>query len=269
MLTLNPSTLVVQDLRALWRKHELLQTWTLREISVRYKRAVLGVGWAVAQPLALMVAFSVVFSLFVRIPTDGVPYPIFSYVALVPWTFFATAMTTASTSLVNNMALVTKVSFPREILPLAQIGAAGLDFIVSGLLVGALMAYFGIVPGWAVLTIPILLLVQLMLMAGLVLAISALTVSLRDIRFVVPLGLQLLMYATPVIYPLSIVPDRWRWIFDLNPMAVLIEGYRGALLYDRTPALGSLGLAALISVGLLVGGYTYFKRVEASFADIM
>jgi lipopolysaccharide transport system permease protein len=260
---------LARDLRVLWRHRELLLSWIQREISVRYKRAVLGAGWAVAQPVALMLAFTIVFTYFVRVPTDGIPYPIFSYVALVPWTFFATAITTASTSLINNFGLVTRVNFPREILPLAQIGAAGLDFGIAALLVVAMMVYFAVPLGWPALMVFVMLPVQLMFMGGLVLIASALTVSVRDVRFVVPLALQLLMYATPIIYPLSIVPERWQWVLKLNPLAVVIEGYRAALLYGRTPDLGALGVAAVVSATLLAGGYGYFKRAEASFADII
>jgi lipopolysaccharide transport system permease protein len=267
--TRGPWRRVASDLATLWRQRDLLRTWISREISVRYKRAALGAAWAVAQPLALMVAFSVIFTSLVRIPMEDVPYPIFSYVALVPWTFFATAVTTASTSLINNMALVTRISFPREILPFAQIGAAGVDFAVSALLLAVLMVYFGTPIGWSALLVPILFLIQLALMGGVVLITSALTVSVRDVRFVVPLALQLLMYATPIIYPASLVPASWRWVIDLNPMAVIIEGYRSVLLYGRAPDWQPLGVAAMASLVLLVAGYVYFKRVEASFADII
>lgn len=259
----------IEGLRKLYSHRELLLTWTSREVKVRYKQSVLGIAWAILQPFSMMVVFSIIFTHIIRLPTEGAPYPLFSYVALLPWTLFTTAITTGASSVVSNLALVTKINFPREILPLAQIGAAGFDFLVASLLFLGMMLFYRLPMSWSFLAVPGLLLIQMTLMGGLVLLASAMTARFRDIRFVVPLAMQLWMYATPIIYPLSLVPERWQWAFHLNPMATIIEGYRGAILYSRLPSGLELAWAATISVLILVIGYGVFKRTEVWFADLM
>ncbi len=260
---------LIESLNDLAAHRELLLAWTLREVKIRYKQSLLGIAWAVLQPLALMVIFSLIFTVFVKVPSDGIPYPIFSYTALLPWTFFATSVTFASSSVINNMSLVTKVYMPREILPLAAVGAAAVDFGVASLLFLALALFYGVHLSPGVLIIPLLVLVQVLLTVGIALASAAATVRFRDVRFVVPLALQLWMYATPIIYPLSVVPDRARWLYMLNPMAVVVEGYRDTILRGRLPDGLGLMVACVLSALLCVWGFVYFKDREAAFADIL
>jgi lipopolysaccharide transport system permease protein len=260
---------LLDDCRTLLAYRELLLTWTIREVKVRYKQSLLGIAWAVLQPLALMIMFSLVFTVFVKVPSDGIPYPIFSYTALLPWTFFTTAVTFGSSSIINNMSLVTKVYLPREILPLAAVGAAGVDFMVASLLFVAMALFYTVHFSLSLLVLPLLILVQLLLTVGIVFVTAATTVRFRDVRFVVPLAMQLWMYATPIIYPLSLVPERWRWLYLMNPMAVVVEGYRDVILRGRLPDAMSLALAGALAALVCVAGYLYFKRSEAVFADIM
>ncbi len=248
---------------------ELLFNWVLREIKVRYKQSLLGAAWAILQPLSMTVIFTVVFTLFVKIPTNGIPYPIFSYCALLPWTFFSNALSFATPSLVNNMNLVTKIYFPREIFPFASIMASFFDFLVASVIFLAMMIYYGVSPRPIFLLLPLVFFVQLALTGGIALFASAINVFYRDIRFLIPLGLQLWMYASPVIYPVSAVPEKLLPLYMLNPMAPIIDSYRRIILQGRMPDWHYLGLAALISVLLLLAGYAWFKRVEMEFADVI
>ena len=263
------ASMSLYDIRALFKYRELLISWTMREVSVRYKQAALGVAWAVLQPLCLMAIFSVVFGRFIPVDTDGIPYPIFSFVALLPWVCFATALTTGTTSIINNLSLVTKVQFPREILPLAHVGAAWFDCAVGAALCAIALVAYRSPLSWSLLVIPWLAVLQVMLTSGLVLIASAATVRYRDVRFVVPLAIQVWLYATPIIYPASAIPAASQWIFHLNPMAVIIDGYRQAVLYARSPTLQDVALATMVSTAVLLVGYSYFKRTEIWFADII
>jgi lipopolysaccharide transport system permease protein len=261
--------MLLTGIRELASHRDLLLNWTIRDIKVRYKQSFLGAAWAVLQPLSATLIFTVIFSMFVPIPTDGIPYPIFYYSALLPWTFFATAVSFGVNSLVNNMHLVTKVYFPREILPFSAVLASFVDFLIASLIFIAMLIYYRYPVSPSFIWIIPLLLVQIMLTTGIVLLSSALTVFYRDIRFVVPLGLQLWMYLTPVIYPLSTVPERFLPVYMLNPMASLIDSYRRVILLGEPPQLPYLLLATLVSSLLLIGAYLYFKRSEAVFADII
>jgi lipopolysaccharide transport system permease protein len=265
----NGTASTLDALNDLFERRELLLAWTVREVTVRYKQSLLGVAWAILQPLSMMLVFSVIFTYVVRIPTQDVPYPLFSYVALVPWTFLSTSLQMGSASIVNNMGLVTKVRFPREVLPLAQVGAAGFDSLVASTLLVALMLFYRVNISWTILAVPVLLAMQLALLVGATLLLSAVTVRFRDIRFVVPVALQLWMYATPIIYPLSLVPEQWRWLIRLNPMTTIIEGYRSVLLYSQLPSAFDVALASGVSILILAVGYTSFRRIEIWFADIM
>jgi len=253
----------------LYQYRDLLWLWTLREIQVRYKQSLLGVAWAVLQPLALMTIFTIVFSRFVRIDTGGIPYPIFSYVALVPWTFFSTSLNFGIASLVNNMNLVTKIYFPREILPLASVGAAFVAFLVSAVILVGLMLLYGVTPTWTSLWIVPLLMLQIGLAIAVVLFGAAFLVFFRDVRFVVPLLTQVWMYATPIICPASSVPPRFRTLYFLNPMAGIIDGYRRTLLLGELPMLDVIGLGLVVTLVLLISGYVFFKRSEPVFADLI
>ena len=259
----------LKGLSALVTYRELLYNWVLRAIKVRYKQSLLGVAWAVLQPLSLTVIFTLVFTLFARIPTEGIPYPIFSYCALLPWTFFANSLSFATPSLVSNMSLVTKIYFPREIFPLASVLASFFDFLVASVIFLGMMLYYRVSPSPLFLLVPLVLVVQVMLTVGIALLASAINVFYRDVRFVIPLAMQLWMYASPVVYPVSAVPERLQPFYLLNPMAPIIDSYRRVILQGQMPDWPYLGLAALISGLLLVVGYGYFKRVEMEFADII
>jgi lipopolysaccharide transport system permease protein len=258
-----------QRIAKLAMHRELLWTLALREIQIRYRQAVLGVAWAVLQPVALMVAFTLFFGWFLRVPSDGVPYPIFAYSGLLPWLFFAACLSSGTPSLTSNAALVGKVAFPREVLPLAAMVAAAADFAIAGAAFAVLLAVYGVGPTVHLVYLPILMLVQVIFTAGIVLFLAALNVAYRDVRHVLPLLLQLWMFATPVIYPLSVIPDRLRIWFLLNPMVGLVDNFRRVVVRGVPPDFLSLGLAVLLSLPLLLGGYWYFKRAEGEFADII
>lgn len=256
-------------LRDLYRYRDLLWMWTVREIKVRYTQSVLGAAWAILQPLSLMLIFNAVFSYVVRVPTEGIPYPIFSYCALLPWTFFAASAAVAVPSLVQNMHLVAKIYFPREILPIASVAAGLLDFLIAAQVLAIMLLFYRIPLHRTLVFAPVILLVQILLTLGVVLFASAVNVFYRDIRFVVPLAVQLWMYVTPVIYPVTLIPEGFRELYMLNPMAGLIESYRDIVVRGAWPNWNHLGLAAAISVAAFVAGYSYFKRVEWQFADLM
>ncbi len=253
----------------LYTYRDLLVLWTGREVRVRYKQSALGIAWAVIQPLVLTVVFTLVFSRLMQVDTGGVPYPVFAYSALVPWTFFATSLAFAIPSLVNNLNLVGKIYFPREILPLASIGAALLDFAMSGLVFVGMMFVYQIPLTLNVLWVIPLLFIQIILTVGVTLIGAALIVFFRDVRFVIPLLTQVWMYASPVIYPATMIPAQWQTLYFLNPMAGIIAGYRSALVLGETPNLFALLLATIVSVVLLLIGYATFKRSEPLFADLI
>jgi len=240
----------------------------LRDIKVRYKQTVLGVAWAVLQPVLTMLIFTVVFGGLAKIPSDGYPYAIFVFAALLPWTFFANAVSTSSTSLITASNMVSKIYFPRLIIPLSSIGAGLVDLAISTVVLFALMIWFGV--GWSLnlLLIPVLLAVVIFTALGVGTLLSALTVAYRDFRFVVPFMVQIWMYATPVVYPVSLVPEKWQWVLFLNPMTGVIEAFRSAFL-DRPFDLPSIGISLLMSVLIFICGIAYFERVERRFADII
>jgi len=257
------------ELLKLYKSRDLLWLWIGREVRVRYKQSLLGAAWAVIQPLALTVVFTLVFSRLIQVDTGGVPYPVFAYSGLLPWTFFATSLTFAIPSLVNNLNLVGKIYFPREILPLASIGAALLDFAISGLVFAGLMLIYQIPLTVHALWVIPLLAIQIVLTIGVTLLGAALIVFFRDVRFIIPLLTQIWMYASPVIYPTTLVPPQWQTLYFLNPMAGIIAGYRSALVLGEMPNLPALLLATIISGVLLLLGYSIFKRTEPLFADLI
>jgi lipopolysaccharide transport system permease protein len=257
------------DPASLFRHGELLLNWTLREIKVRYKQSYLGIAWAVLQPLSATIILTLVFSRFLDVPTDGVPHVLFYYTAMLPWALLASALSFGVTSLVNNMHLVKTIAFPREILPLATILVSLVDFFVASVIFVFLAAAYHVPFGATWLWVPLILLIQLILMTGVVLYTSAVTVFYRDLRFVVPLGLQLWMYLSPVIYPLSLVPNGLRPWYGLNPMAGVIDSYRRVILLGQPPDTFYLSVAAVVSCLLLFAAYRSFKRVEPDFADLI
>lgn len=253
----------------LYRYRELILVWGLREILVRYKQSFLGATWAILQPLALMVVFTIVFSRFARVPTDNIPYPIFSYTALLPWTMFTTAISFSVPSLVNNLNLVVKTYFPREVLPIGAVFASFFDYLVASSIFVIMLIYYRIELTWAVLWMPLVLILQLILALGLGFIGSALNVLYRDIRFIVPLGLQIWLYLTPVIYPISAVPEQYIRLYMLNPMAGIITAYREIILYGRPPTWSFLAISGVEAIVIFIVGYWIFKKLEASFADII
>lgn len=256
-------------LQELVRYRELLLSWVLRDIKVRYKQSILGITWAVLQPLSATILFAVIFSRFVKVPTDGIPYPIFYYSALLPWTFFSNSVSFAVSSLVNNMNLITKIYFPREILPIASVMASFVDFLIASLIFIGMMVFYHMPVGSSILLVPIIIVIQILFTLGVVLLASAMNVFYRDIRFVIPLGVQLWMYLTPIIYPVSMVPERFRPLYMLNPMAGIIDSYRTIILAAKFPQAEYLLVASVVSIGMFVGSYRYFKSAEMEFADII
>ena len=260
---------LIRDLAKLRQYRDLLFTLSIHRIKVRYKQSLLGMFWAILQPLAMMLIFTFIFSLIARMPSDGAPYAIFAYTALLPWNYFSTAVSNATNSLVSHSQFVTKVYFPREILPITYVVAALFDFVVASTLLGALMIYYHVSLTLNVLfAVPIILVVTCFALA-MSFFLSATQVRFRDIGVAVPLLLQLWLFATPVIYPLSAVPLRWRPFYVLNPMVGVIEGFRQVILRGAPPESRSLLFSAVISVILLVASYLYFKRVEATIADFV
>jgi lipopolysaccharide transport system permease protein len=256
------------DLRELWAYRELLYVLTARDVKLRYKQTVLGFAWAIIQPVMMMVVFSIFFGQLAQMPSDGQPYPLFVYAALLPWTFFANAVITSGNSVVASANLISKIYFPRLIIPLASIGAGIVDFTVSACVLLLLMVWYGI--GWTVnlLIVPLLVVGVMFTALGVGTLLSALTVAYRDFRYVVPFMIQLWLFATPVVYPASLVPAAWRWLLYLNPMAGIVEGFRSAFLgnpFDLAAIAISFGVAVL----LFFLGLVYFEKVERRFADII
>ena len=256
------------ELQELWAYRELLYVLTMRDIKVRYKQTVLGFSWAIIQPAMMMVVFSIFFGGSAKMPSDGHPYPLFVYSGLLPWTFFQTAVGSASSSLLNSSHLVTKVYFPRLMIPLSAIGSGLADFLIATMVLFVLMAIYGGTFGLSLLLAPFLILGVVFIALGVGTFLAALTVSYRDFRYVVPFMLQFWMFATPVIYPASLVPEKWRMLLYLNPMAGMIEGFRAAFL-GSTFNLGAVALSLTTAALIFAAGVAYFEKVERRFADII
>jgi lipopolysaccharide transport system permease protein len=254
-------------LRELWEHRELVYFLAWRDITIRYKQTVFGVTWAVLQPFLTMVAFSVFFGQLAKIPSDGVPYPIFSYTALLPWSYFASSLSKSSNSLVGSRSLITKVYFPRLVLPSASVLPSLLDFAVAFLVLVGMMLFFRVAPSPAIVLLPLLILVLMMCALGAGLWLSALDVEYRDISYIVPFLTQLWMVATPIAYPSSLIAEPWRTLYGLNPMVGVIEGFRWALL-GTTPSALMLFLSLCVALVILVSGAFYYRRAERTFADI-
>jgi lipopolysaccharide transport system permease protein len=257
------------DLAGLWQHRELLYFLVWREVKVRYKQTAIGAAWAVGQPLLTMTIFTVIFGMFARIPSDGVPYPLFAYAALIPWTYFSEAITRSGGSLVTDANLLRKVYFPRLVIPIASVVTPIVDFGASLLLLFGLMAWYGVAPGWTIAALPVFLLLALLTALAAGLWLSALNVRYRDVRYTIPFLTQVWMYASPVVYPVSLVPENWRLVYGLNPMAGVIEGFRWALLGSASPDFRVMAASAVVVVVCLTGGVVFFKRMEGTFADIV
>ena len=260
---------MIEHLKALVAAHELLYTWVRREFKVRYSQSMLGAIWAIVQPLSLMVIFSLVFALVLKIPTGEIPYPPFAYVGLLTWTLFSNALTFAIPSLVNNINLVSKIRFPREILPLSAILVSLIDFAIAALVFVPMLLLYRVRISPMVLFIPVILFLQIWFTFGLALLASAANVFFRDIRFVIPLALQIWFYLCPIIYPAELIPEAWRPLYFLNPMAVFIDSYRRLLFFHTWPDWPYLGLATLVATVLVGVAYRYFKQAEREFADVI
>lgn len=256
------------DLRELWAYRELLWVLALRDIQVRYKQTALGASWAILRPLLTMLIFTVVFGRFAKIPSDGIPYSIFVFAGLMPWTYFASAVASSGASLVGSANLVSKVYFPRLIVPLSAIGASLVDLLVSAGVLFILMAWYGV--GWSanLLAAPFLVLAVTFTALGVGVLLAAITVTYRDVNHLLPFLIQTWLYVTPVIYPSSLVPERLRPLLDLNPMTGLIEAFRSAFL-GRPFDVRSLAISLGISLALFGVGVAYFERVERRFADVI
>jgi lipopolysaccharide transport system permease protein len=256
-------------LRELWEYRELLYFLVWRDIKVRYKQTALGASWAIIQPFFTMVGFSLFFGQLAKVPSDGIPYPIFSFAALVPWTFFANGLGQASNSLVGSGTLITKVYFPRLIIPLASVFSGIVDFLIAFAVLIVMMLYYGLWPTLTALYLPLFLLLALVTSLGVGLWLSALNVEYRDVRYVVPFITQFWLFVTPIAYPSSLLQQPWRTIYGLNPMVGVVEGFRWALLRTNTAPGPIIAVSSAAAVLILVSGAFYFRRMEKTFADIV
>jgi len=257
------------DFRELWEYRGLFVFLVWRDIRVRYAQTVLGAAWAILQPVLTMIVFTVIFGSFASIPSDGVPYSVFSLAGLVAWTYFATAFAGASNSLVASSHLITKVYFPRLVIPFAPVLAGLVDFAIAFAVLLMMMAFFGIVPQLsALLVLPVLVIVMMLTAAGVGCWLAALNIQYRDVKYVVPFLVQVWMYASPIVYPMSIVPERYRSIYALNPMAGVIEGFRGVLLGTQGVSASVIGISFSAALVLFVSGALYFRSMERIFADV-
>ena len=257
------------DLKDLWEYRELLFFLAWRDVKVRYKQTALGAAWAVIQPLFTMLLFTLFFGRLAKVPSDGIPYPLFSYTALLPWQLFAYALTESSNSVIANERLITKVYFPRLIVPLASILAGLVDFAIAFVLVLGMMVWYHAVPTWAILTLPFFVLFTIVTALAVGLWLSALNVQYRDVRYTLTFIVQFWLIASPVAYSATLVPAKWRAFYGLNPMAGVIEGFRWALL-GKTPAPGAmLWVSVAVVAFVLVGGLYYYRRMEKTFADLV
>lgn len=255
-------------LAELWEYRELLYFLIWRDVKVRYKQTVLGAAWAIIQPFATMVVFSIFFGKLGRIPSDGIPYPIFSYTALLPWMFFANGLSQSSNSLVGSANLITKVYFPRLVMPLSGVLTGLIDFAIAFVVLLGMMLFYGMKPTAAVVWLPFFLLLALMTALGIGLWLSALNVQYRDIRYVVPFLIQFWLFATPIAYPSSLLSEPWRTLYGLNPMAGVVEGFRWALLGSNPPGM-MLVVSSSAAILLVASGLYYFRRMEKTFADVV
>lgn len=257
------------QLRELWRYRELMYFLTWRDVKVRYKQTLLGIAWAIIQPLMTMVVFSFIFGELAKIPSEGIPYPLFTFAGLVPWTFFANALTQSSNSLVNNANLIQKVYFPRLIIPISSVLAGVVDFFLAFVVLAGLMVYFGVLPSLAVLTLPLFLLLALITSLGVGLWLTALSVQFRDVRYVVGFLVQFWFFITPVTYSSTMLEGNWRLLYGINPMVGVVEGFRWALLKSGQPPDTLVYVSAGIALLIFSGGLFYFRRMEKTFSDVI
>ena len=257
------------NFRELWDYRELLYFLVWRDIKVRYKQTALGAAWAILQPVMTMVVFSIFFGRLAKVPSDGIPYPVFAYAALLPWQLFAYALSESANSLVGSQNLIKKVYFPRLVVPIAGVLAGLVDFAISFVVLLGLMAYYGIHPTTAILVLPAFIVFAVLTALSAGLWLSALNVQFRDVRYTIPFLTQFWMFVTPVAYSSSLVPEKWRALYGLNPMVGVVEGFRWALLGKSASSGPMLWVSVMAVVLLLVGGLAYFRRMESTFADVV
>jgi lipopolysaccharide transport system permease protein len=256
-------------LKELFEYRELVYFLIWRDIKVRYKQTVLGAAWAIIQPFFTMIVFSIFFGRLARMPSDGIPYPIFSFAALVPWTFFSNGLNQGSNSLVSSANLIKKVYFPRLAIPLATVSSGIVDFALAFIMLLGMMLYYGIIPTTNILWLPVFVLLSLIISLGVSLWLSAMNVQFRDVRYIIPFLTQLWLFATPIAYPSSLLSEPWRTIYGINPMVGVVEGFRWALLGTNTAPGPVILVSLLVSLAILVSGTLYFRRMEKNFADIV
>ena len=268
MVTIGASRWGRIGLKDLWAYRELFYFLTWRDVKVRYKQTLLGVAWAVLQPVFTMIVFTLFFGRFAGIPSDNIPYPLFAFAGLLPWTFFSNAVSASSNSLVGNANLITKVYFPRIVIPGAAVAAALVDFAVAFVILVALMIYYGVAISWNIALLPALVLLTTLLALGVGLCTSALNVQYRDIRYALPFMMQLWMFVSPIIYPTSIIPEKYRWALALNPLSGIITGYRASL-FGQPFDWPALAVASVVTLAFLLCSAYSFWRMENKFADII
>jgi lipopolysaccharide transport system permease protein len=256
-------------LKEIWDYRELLYFLVWRDVKVRYKQTAIGATWAVIQPLMTMIVFTVVFDKFAKMPSDGLPYPIFSYAALLPWTYFSKALNQSVVSVVGDASLITKVYFPRLLLPLSAVVGGLIDFAIAFVFLLGMMAWYGIIPHWGILLLPVLVLMTMLTALSVSAWLSVINVRYRDVGQAIPFLVQIWLFASPVAYPASVVPENWRFLYNLNPLAGIIEGFRWALLGSQNPPVIALVSTTAIVLALLYGGILFFKRMEQTFADVV
>lgn len=256
------------DLKELWEYRELVYTFAMRDIKVRYKQTALGAAWAVIQPFMMMVVFTIFFGKLAKIPSEGIPYPLFSYAALLPWTLFSEGITRSTNSMITNANIMTKVYFPRLVMPISGILSPLIDFMIAFVILIAMMLYYGFVPTINIIWLPVFILLALMTSLGVGLWLSAFNVQYRDFQYTLPFLIQLWLFASPVVYPSTLLPESYRWLYGLNPMAGVIEGFRWALLGTNPPST-MIAFSFLIVMVILISGAYYFKRMEKTYADVV
>jgi lipopolysaccharide transport system permease protein len=257
------------DLRSIWQFREMLYFLVWRDVLLRFKQTAVGVAWVILQPLITMIIFTLIFSKLAKLPSDGTPYPVFAFTALLPWTFFAQALARSSSSVVQNSNLITKIYFPRLLIPIAASIAPIVDLVFSFLFLLVLMGWYKITPTWGILALPLFLALAIITSLAVGLWSSAINVKYRDVGNIIPFVIQVWMYASPIAYPVSMVPDKWRFIYSLNPMVGVIEGFRWALLGKNSPDFMLMAMSASVVMVLLVSGIVYFKKMEQTFADVI
>jgi lipopolysaccharide transport system permease protein len=260
---------LASGLKELWQYRELLYFLVWRDVKVRYKQTAIGAAWAIIQPLMTMIIFTLIFARVAKIPSDGLPYPIFSFAALLPWTYFAKALNQSVSSVVTDANLITKVYFPRLLLPLAAVVGGLVDFAIAFLVLLAMMAWYGLAPHWGILLLPFFVLLTMLTALSVSVWLSVINVRYRDVGQAIPFLVQIWLFASPVAYPASVVPENWRFLYNLNPLAGILEGFRWALLGNQNPPVIVLMSTTAVVLALLYGGIVFFKRMEKTFADVV